>query len=173
MGLLKDIVPALTQAAIVFNPGTVPFYPKFVQEIEAARPPGAVELIGLPVGTTGEMETAINGLAKRPGSGLMIGPDPFNQVRLKQIAELAAQNRLPTISVYRPFLAAGGLMMYGPDTADIFRRAAAYVDRILKGAKPEDLPVQQPNSSSPPSILRPRKRSASLCRPRSSPAPTR
>jgi putative ABC transport system substrate-binding protein len=64
---------------------------------------------------------------------------------LKQIADLALQLRLPTVSVYRPFVQAGGLMMYGPDTADVFRRAAAYVDRVLKGEKPANLPVQQPN----------------------------
>jgi putative ABC transport system substrate-binding protein len=91
------------------------------------------------------MVTAMTALAQTRGSGLMIGPDPFNQVRLKQIAELALQLRLPTISVYRPFVQAGGLMMYGPDTADIFRRTAAYVDRVLKGEKTADLPVQQPN----------------------------
>jgi putative tryptophan/tyrosine transport system substrate-binding protein len=65
-------------------------------------------------------------------------------VHIKQIAQLAAQNRLPAISVYRPFIVEGGLMAYGPDTADVFRRSALYVDRILKGAKPADLPVQQP-----------------------------
>jgi putative ABC transport system substrate-binding protein len=75
----------------------------------------------------------------------MIGPDPFNQVRLRPIAELALKLRVPTISVYRPFVEEGGLMMYGPETADIFRRAAAYVDRVLKGEKPAELPVQQPN----------------------------
>jgi putative ABC transport system substrate-binding protein len=99
----------------------------------------------MPAGSTGEMETAVNALASRSGSALMIGPDPFNQVRLKRIAELALQSRLPAISVYRPFVTEGGLLSYGPDTADIFRRSAAYVDRILKGANPADLPVQQPN----------------------------
>jgi putative ABC transport system substrate-binding protein len=75
----------------------------------------------------------------------MIGPDPFNQVHLKQIAELATKLRLPTISVYRSYVTAGGLMGYGPDVADVFRRSAGYVDRVLKGEKPADLPVQQPN----------------------------
>jgi putative ABC transport system substrate-binding protein len=98
----------------------------------------------MPVGSTEEMEAAIKAYAQRPGSGLIIGPDPFNQVRVKQIAQLAGQNRLPAISVYRPFVIEGGLMMYGPDTADIFRRAAGYVDRVLKGEKPSDLPVQNP-----------------------------
>jgi putative ABC transport system substrate-binding protein len=86
----------------------------------------------------------MNALARTPGTSLVIGPDPFNQVYIKEIAQLAMQNRLPAISVYRPFVKEGGLMAYGPDTADIFRRAASYVDRILKGAKPEELPVQQP-----------------------------
>ena len=108
------------------------------------RQPGAIEIVAMPVGNTGEMESAIKALAERPGSGLMIGPDPFNQVRIAQIAQLAAQHQLPTISVYRPFVDAGGLMMYGPDTADVFHRSASYVDRVLKGAKPADLPVQQP-----------------------------
>ena len=145
MGLLKDVVPGLTQTALVFNPDTVHAYTKFVPEVQAAHRPGDTELIPLPVRSTDEMETAIKALAQRPGSALMIGPDPFNQVRLKQIAQLALQVRLPTISVYRPFVGDGGLMAYGPDTADIFRRSAAYVDRILKGAKPDELPVQQPN----------------------------
>ena len=145
VGLLQDVVPGLTQAALLFNPDTVHSYLKFVQEVQARQRAGAVELLSLPVRTTGEMETALDALAKRPGSGLMVGPDPFNQVRLKQIAQLAVKARIPTISVYRPFVVAGGLMMYGPDTADIFRRSAEYVDRVLKGANPADLPVQQPN----------------------------
>lgn len=145
MGLLKDMVPGLTRAALVFNPDTVHAYTKFVPEVQAKHRPRDVELIAMPVRSTGEMETALDALAKRAGSGLMIGPDPFNQVRIKQIAQLGAQHRLPTISVYRPFVAEGGLMAYGPDTADIFRRSAQYVDRILKGAKPDELPVQQPN----------------------------
>jgi putative ABC transport system substrate-binding protein len=120
-------------------------YTRFVQEVEAARQPSTAALVAMPVGSTAEMETAITALAKKPGSGLMIGPDPFNQVRLKQIADLAVQQRLPTISVYRPFVTAGGLMAYGPDTADVFRRSAAYVDRVLKGEKAANLPVQQPN----------------------------
>jgi len=145
MGLLKDVSPGMIRAAVLFNPQTSPNYDGFVREIEAAHQPGAIELMTMPAGSTGEMETAINALAGRSGSALMIGPDPFNQVRLKRIAELALQGRLPAISVYRPFVSEGGLMSYGPDTADIFRRSAAYVDRILKGANPADLPVQQPN----------------------------
>ena len=144
MALLKDMAPSVSRAAILFNPSTVHAYVSFIQEIKAVRQPGAIELAAMPAASDGEMEKAIGTLAQQPGSGLIIGPNPFNQVRLKRIAQIAEQQRLPTISVYRPFVEAGGLMMYGPDTADVFRRAAGYVDRILKGEKPADLPVQAP-----------------------------
>ena len=145
MELLKDVSPGLTQAAVLFNPRTFPFYDKFIREIGTGRQAGTDALIALHASADGEPEAGIKALAQKPGSALIIGPDPFNQVRIKQIAQLVQQNRLPAISVYRPFVAEGGLMAYGPDTADIFRRAAGYVDRVLKGAKPADLPVQQPD----------------------------
>jgi putative ABC transport system substrate-binding protein len=145
MELLNDVSPGLTRAAVVFNPRTFSFYDKFIREIGAAQKAGPIELVAMPVGNDSELDAAIKALALSPGSALMIGPDPFNQVRIKQLAALAADNRLPAVSVYRPFAAEGGLMTYGPDTADIFRRAAGYVDRVLKGAKPADLPVQRPD----------------------------
>jgi putative ABC transport system substrate-binding protein len=145
IGFLKEIVPGAVRAGLLFDPNTTPFYPGWIREIEAAHQSGTTELVAVPVGNNDEMQTAIAALAQKPGSCLMIGPDPFNVVRIKEIAELAAQNRLPAISVYRPFAVEGGLMAYGPDTADIFRRSAGYVDRILKGASPADLPVQQPD----------------------------
>jgi putative ABC transport system substrate-binding protein len=145
IGMLREVVPDINRAAALFNPATTPFYSAWLREIEAGRQAGTVELIAMPAATTGEMETAVKAFAEKPGGGLMIGPDPFNVVRLQQLAQLVAQIRLPAISVYRPFAAAGGLMAYGPDTADIFRRSAGYVDRILKGANPAELPVQQPD----------------------------
>jgi putative ABC transport system substrate-binding protein len=145
IGFLKEIIPNLARAGLLFNPSTTPFYPGWIREIEAAHLNGTTELVAMPVGSDDAMQAAIAALAQRPGSCLMIGPDPFNVVRIKEIAQLAAQNRLPAISVYRPFAVEGGLMAYGPDTADIFRRSAGYVDRILKGASPADLPVQQPD----------------------------
>jgi putative ABC transport system substrate-binding protein len=145
IGFMREIMPNLARAGLLFDPKTTPYYPAWIREIEAARQSGATELVAMPVDSTSEMETAIAALAQNPGSCLMIGPDPFNVVRIKQIAQLVAQNRLPAISVYRPFATEGGLMAYGPDTADIFRRSAGYVDRILKGASPADLPVQQPD----------------------------
>jgi putative ABC transport system substrate-binding protein len=145
MGLLKDMVPHLTQIGLLYNPTTVVAYRNFVPQVQAAHRPGDPELVAMPVRSVGEMEAAINALATRSNSGLLVGPDPFNQVHLKQIAQLTTQSLLPALSVYRPFVMEGGLTMYGPDTADIFRRSAEYVDRILKGAKPADLPVQQPS----------------------------
>jgi putative ABC transport system substrate-binding protein len=142
--LLKEVAPRIVRVAVLFDPATSPFYNNFVSEVGAGRPDG-IDITAMPVGSPAEMESGIKALAGQPDSGLLFGPDPFNQVHIKQIARLAAENRLPTVSVYRPFVTEGGLMSYGPDTSDVFRRSAAYVDRILKGAKPADLPVQQPN----------------------------
>jgi putative ABC transport system substrate-binding protein len=145
MQMLKDVSPDIARAAVIYNPATTPVYDKFVRMIAGGRQRAATELIAMPVTTDGALETSIGTFAQRPGGGLIVGPDPFNQVHLARIAQLAEQNRLPTVSVYRPFVQAGGLLAYGPDTADVFRRSAAYVDRILKGANPADLPVQEPN----------------------------
>ncbi len=143
--LLKSVAPDVVRAALLFDPAGSPFYDGYVRELNAARQPREIELVATHVSTGSELEAAIKALAQKPGNGLVFGPDPFNQVHIKQIAQLAAQHRLPAVSVYRPFAAAGGLMAYGPDTADIFRRSAGYVDRILKGASPAELPVQQPD----------------------------
>jgi putative tryptophan/tyrosine transport system substrate-binding protein len=143
--LLKSVAPGVVRAALLFDPAGSPFYDGYVRELNAARQPREIELFAMRVSTDGELEAAIKTLAQAPGNGLAFGPDPFNQVHIRQIAQLAGQYRLPAVSVYRPFAAAGGLMAYGPDTADIFRRSAGYVDRILKGASPAELPVQQPD----------------------------
>jgi putative ABC transport system substrate-binding protein len=143
-GLLKDVAPDVTRAALLFNPRTTPFFYDFLREIDATRQPAGVELIAMPVGAPDDIETAVTALGKQPGSSLIIPPDPFNVDQMKRIAHSAARARLPAVSVYRSFALEGGLMTYGPDTPDIFRRSAAYVDRILKGANPAELPVQQP-----------------------------
>jgi putative tryptophan/tyrosine transport system substrate-binding protein len=144
VGLLADVVPGLTRAALIFNPNTTPFFHDFLRQVEATQLPARVELVAMPVGAPDEIEPALNALGKQPGSSLIIPPDPFNVDQIARIAQLAGQARLPGVSVYRPFVVEGGLMTYGPDTPDIFRRSAAYVDRILKGTNPADLPVQQP-----------------------------
>jgi putative ABC transport system substrate-binding protein len=142
--LLKDVVPGITRTALLFNPSTAPYYPNFLHEIQAVRQPGAIEIVSTPVATPAEMETAINALAQEPGCTLIVAPDVFTKGYIKQIAQLTRKTRLPAVSGYRQFAVEGGLMAYGPDTTDIFRRSAAYVDRILKGASPADLPVQEP-----------------------------
>jgi putative tryptophan/tyrosine transport system substrate-binding protein len=144
IGLLKDVMPNISRAALLFNPNTAPFYNNLLREIEARRQLGTTELLPTPVGSASEIETAIKASAQKQDSALMIGPDPFNIVNIRQIAQLAEKNRLPAISVYRQFAIEGGLMAYGPDTVDVFRRSAGYVDRILKGANPAELPVQTP-----------------------------
>jgi putative ABC transport system substrate-binding protein len=145
MGLLNELKPGVTRAALLFNPTTAPFYRTFLPEVQAARQPGAASLVPMPIATAAELAPAIADFAKAGGGGLLIGPDPFIIVNIKEIVRLVQEARLPAVSVYRPFTAAGGLMTYGPDTADIFRRSAAYVDRVLKGGNPAELPVQEPD----------------------------
>ncbi len=142
--LIKDAAPGVSRAMLLCNPKITPFYGGFLSEIAAAPQSVAIEVVPATVGTVDEIQTRIEGLAHTPGTGLLIGPDAANIVNIRKIAQLAAANRLPAISVYRQFVVEGGLMSYGPDTADIFRRSAGYVDRILKGANPTELPVQQP-----------------------------
>jgi putative ABC transport system substrate-binding protein len=140
--LLKQAAPSINRAALVFNPKTAPFYLNFMRALAGTRM--STELGTLTAGTVEELEAAIAEQTRSPGGSLIIGPDPFTIVHIRKIAALAQQHRLPSISVYRQFVTEGGLMSYGPDTMDIFRRSAAYVDRILKGANPAELPIQQP-----------------------------
>ena len=145
LGLLGELKPGVTRTALLFNPATAPFYRNFLPEIEAARRPGAASVVPMPITAAAELAPAISDFARTAGGGLLIGPDPFTIVNIREITNLVQQARLPAISVYRPFPAEGGLMAYGPDTADIFRRSAAYVDRVLKGGNPAELPVQEPD----------------------------
>jgi ABC-type uncharacterized transport system substrate-binding protein len=97
-----------------------------------------------PVRDTAEIEEAIAKLGREPGSGLIVPPDAFTLVHHQLLIRLAQQHRVPAVYAYRIYIAQGALMSYGPDPYDNFRRSASYVDRIFKGAKPADLPVQQP-----------------------------
>ena len=142
--LIKVAAPGLMRAALLHNPETAPFYPNWLRELAADPQSVALEVVPASVETVDQLRATTEALARTPGTGLLIGPGPFNIVHIREIAQLAAANRLPAISVYRQFAIEGGLMSYGPDTADIFRRSAEYVDRILKGANPAELPVQQP-----------------------------
>jgi len=109
-----------------------------------AHVPLAVEVTAAPVRDTAEIEEAIVKLGHEPGSGLIVAPDAFTIVHQHLFIRLAQQHRLPAVYFLRTSVAQGALMSYGPDVYDNFRRSASYVDRILKGAKPADLPVQQP-----------------------------
>ncbi len=142
--LIKDAAPGVSRAVVLHNPKITPFYPHFLRKLADSPRLVALELVPVSVDTIDNLQTTIETLARTPGTSLIIGPDAFVVGHLGKVAELAAANRLPTISVYRQFTVEGGLMSYGPDTADIYRRSADYVDRILKGTSPAELPVQQP-----------------------------
>jgi ABC-type uncharacterized transport system substrate-binding protein len=142
--MLKDIAPRLTRVAVLFNPDTAPYAESFLQPFEAAARVFMVEPIAAHVRNDQEIEHIIDMLANRPGGALIVMPDVFNSEHRGLIIAMAAQHRLAAIYPYRYFAASGGLMSYGIDTVDTYRRAASYVDRILRGTKPADLPVQQP-----------------------------
>jgi putative tryptophan/tyrosine transport system substrate-binding protein len=142
--MLKEIAPDVRRMTLMFNPDTVPFYLVFLRQFGAAPASLAVELSASPVHNEAEIEAAITAFAREPRGGLIAAPDAFINTRRHLIMVLAEQHRLPAIYGFRQFVTEGALMSYGPDTADIVRRSAASVDRILKGEKPADLPVQAP-----------------------------
>ena len=144
MELLKEIAPHVTRVAIMFNPGATPVAPLFVPSAQEAAPRFGMETVMTPVHASGELEAVMARLGGEPGSGLIIPPDSFLPFHYKLIVEQAARYRLPAIYAFRFYADAGGLVSYGPDIVDEFRQAAAYVDRILRGEKAIDLPVQQP-----------------------------
>ena len=141
---LKHVAPAVQRVALIFNPDTAPFAHLFWQPVVEAAPAFDVEPIQVPIRDVGEIEHAIEAFARAGNGGLMVLPDVSSTNYRDLIIALAARHRLPAVYPYRHFAASGGLMSYGTDVADVFRRAASYVDRILKGAAPGDLPVQAP-----------------------------
>jgi putative ABC transport system substrate-binding protein len=140
--LLKEIVPGLRRVAVIFNPETSTGGTSYLHSVETAAPLFSVEATGAPVHHAGDIELAISSLVREPGGGLIVLPDAFTASHLKQIIELAARYRLPAIYAGRDYANEGGLMTYGTDTIDLYRRAASYVDQILRGANPANLPVQ-------------------------------
>ncbi len=141
--MLKEIAPGVRRVTLMFNPQTAPYYPVFLREFGGAASL-AVELSETPVRDGADIEAAATALAREPGGGLIVAPDPFVNTHRGLIMALAERHRLPAIYGFRQYVTEGALMSYGPDTADIVRRSASYVDRILKGEKPADLPVQAP-----------------------------
>jgi putative ABC transport system substrate-binding protein len=144
LGLLKEVAPGLVQVALMFNPETAPYGPGFLRSLETTAPSFAVKVTGALIRARDDVEGAMAALGRDGRSGLIVLPDAFTDVYREEIVTLDAQNRVPTVSGYRYFAIAGGLISYGIDSSDSYWRAASYVDRILNGAKPADLPVQQP-----------------------------
>jgi ABC-type uncharacterized transport system substrate-binding protein len=143
LAMLKEIAPRLTRAALLANP-KVSSYQYFLRSAEATAPSLGIELTDSPVETAADIERAIEGLARSPNNSLILPPDASTIAHRDLIVALAARHRLPAVYALRPFVVAGGLMSYGTDQNDLFRLAASYVDRILRGDKPADLPVQAP-----------------------------
>jgi ABC-type uncharacterized transport system substrate-binding protein len=142
--LLKEIAPRVDRVAFLFNPATAPYAEYYLNSFKAAAPSFAMEAIAAPVGDTSELDSVVAAQAREPNGGLVVMTDTFTSVHRVEITALAARYRLPTVYPYRFFAELGGLLSYGVDLTDNYRRAASYVDRILKGAKPGDLPVQAP-----------------------------
>jgi putative tryptophan/tyrosine transport system substrate-binding protein len=142
--LLKEIAPRINRVAFLFNPATAPFAKYYLNPFKAAAASFAVEAIVAPVRDISELESVVAAQAREPNSGLIVMPESFLIVHRAEVTSLAARYRLPAVYPYRQFAELGGLLSYGFDRLDNFRRAATYADRILKGANPSELPVQAP-----------------------------
>ena len=140
---LKEIAPLVERAAVIFNPDTAP-YVAILRSAETAARSFAVEPVPAPVKTAAEIENTVSGWSRESHAGLIVMPDAFTAAHRELITSLAARHRLPSVYPYRYFVTSGGLVSYGIDANDPLRRSASYVDRILKGTKITDLPVQQP-----------------------------
>ena len=141
--LLKECTPGLTRVAVFFDPSSAP-WTGYMRAIETAAAALGMQLMPYPMQRDVEIERAFASFATQPHGALIALPTTAVVNRRERIIALAAQYRLPAMYPYRFFAAAGGLMSYGSNSADQHRQAASYVDRILKGEKPADLPVQQP-----------------------------
>lgn len=146
LSLLKESAPHIARVALLFNPRTAPFSRSEFQRplFEQAAHGLALEPVMLPVYDVAAMKTSVESFARTPGGSIVVMPDSFPLANRAVVFELAAKHRLPVIYPFSVFASDGGLIAYGPDMADLYRRAVAYVDRILKGAQPADLPVQAP-----------------------------
>jgi putative tryptophan/tyrosine transport system substrate-binding protein len=142
--LLKEIAPRVDRAAFMFNPATAPYVAIYLEPFKAAAASFGMEAIVAPVHDRAELDTVIAAQASKPNGGLILIPDGFLNVHRAEIVSLASRYRLPAVYPWRFFPELGGLLSYGNQQRDSFRLAAAYADRILKGEKPSELPVQAP-----------------------------
>ena len=144
LGLLKDTALRVTRVGLMYNPTTAPFADAFARVIEAAAPSHGVTTVRMPVQSAAKIDGAVRAFVREANGGLIPLADSFLYVHRDRIVALATEHRLPTISNTPSWARDGGLMAYGADTDDVYRGAASYVDRILRGAKASDLPVQEP-----------------------------
>jgi putative tryptophan/tyrosine transport system substrate-binding protein len=142
--LLKEVAPTVTQASVMFNPRTSPYNSLWMHSIETAAPSFGVSVTQTLVQSDDDIKSAIELLATKPGSSLIVPSDSFTFLHSAFIADLATDHRIPTIYAYARFAYEGGLMAYGIDLIGQFGEAAVYVDRIIKGTKPAELPIQAP-----------------------------
>jgi ABC-type uncharacterized transport system substrate-binding protein len=142
--LLKEIAPRVARVALLFNPATAPYAEYWLNPFKAAAASFALEAIVAPVRDTSELESVLAAQAREPNGGLIAIPDTFLAAHRAEVTSLAARYRLPAVYAFRYFADVGGLMSYGSDQIDDYRRSATYADRILKGAKPSEFPVQAP-----------------------------
>ena len=143
LAMLKEIAPRLARAVLMANPKTTP-YDYFVHGGQAVAPSLAIELVPSPVENAADIERVFDSFARVSDSGMLLPPDITTLTHRDLIVALAARHRLPAVYSFRLFVTAGGLMSYGTNQVEMFGQTASYIDRILRGAKPSDLPVQAP-----------------------------
>jgi putative ABC transport system substrate-binding protein len=141
--VIKECAPGVSRVAVVFDPAN-PAWAAYMRTIETAAPSFNVHLTPAGVRDAAEIETNFTAFAREPNGALVVLPSPVNTQQRETIIAMAARHRLPAVYPYRYFVTNGGLMSYGVDLPDLYKQAASYVDRLLKGAKPADLPVQLP-----------------------------
>jgi putative ABC transport system substrate-binding protein len=144
--LLKEAVPSVERASVLHSPDTTPFYPQIVEQARHALNLSPQMLEAAPIAGAAGIGRAIGDIAGTPGSSLILPSDPFLTIHRREIAAAALAAGLPSISIFRSFAEAGCLLSYGPDISNVFKRSAVYIDRILKGANPGDLPAQEPTT---------------------------
>ena len=143
--LLKEVAPAVTRAAMIFNPDTATYASYYLRPFETAASSFGVEPIVAPIRNEAEIERVISSLGRSPDGGLIVMTDASTLMHRKPIISLTAHHKVPAVYPSRYMVPEGALLSYGIDNLDLFRRAAGYVDRILRGAKPSELPVQVPS----------------------------
>jgi ABC-type uncharacterized transport system substrate-binding protein len=141
---LKQLWPRLGRAAVLYEPTTAPYMPGILRSIVEAGPSFEVQIDDLQIRNIEELDSALASLGQQPNTGVIVPPASFTNTHSVLLVALAAKYRLPTIYAFRTYIAAGGLISYGVDGNDLWTKAAGYVDRLLRGAKPSDLPVQTP-----------------------------